>query len=465
MRHKGLNRTLLFNAIMTLLIAFGAFGQTREPGQIKHVGLSNADRSASCMDSVLGKRTIVNVDEHWLMDPCPNSRAGLLEALKRDGLRLFEAGDFAFVIPSKFFPPFPPDASPSITQQIKWNQLKILAQVRPAQGMDQKQADDIGRQILERARLIPLSVSEPSDKDGTLTVQLNIYLYQDVYLDSGTPTSIVALVNQLPVDGETGRFVYGEVREGKYSMLWDSPLFSARGNPDFEDVNGDGLHEILFWAHTSGNMSYPILVIFDKDGRELTGSNEKACYRGGEGWACEIGGTEINLEDSADGKKEIQVRGGTDGKDHVFKLVEGLYVAFPPFSKPVPLADKIAIALNDSGMDLMKEGDYERAAGAFVDAAWMTSGRKDLTAALFANNAGFAYYKMGKYEESIRWLKAAIEDDPKRAVAYLNLGDAYAKLNRNVEARQAYAKYLELAPNSKAAPVVKKKLDSLPPTP
>jgi predicted RNA polymerase sigma factor len=39
------------------------------------------------------------------------------------------------------------------------------------------------------------------------------------------------------------------------------------------------------------------------------------------------------------------------------------------------------------------------------------------------------------------------------------------KLNRNAEARQAYQKYLELAPNSKVAPDVKKKPDALPPTP
>jgi len=37
----------------------------------------------------------------------------------------------------------------------------------------------------------------------------------------------------------------------------------------------------------------------------------------------------------------------------------------------------------------------------------------------------------------------------------LELGDAYAKLNRNTDARRTYAKYLELASNSKAAPDVK----------
>jgi len=72
---------------------------------------------------------------------------------------------------------------------------------------------------------------------------------------------------------------------------------------------------------------------------------------------------------------------------------------------------------------------------------------------------------MERYEESVNWCERAIEIDPKRAVAYVNLGDAYVKLNRNAEARRAYTKYLELAPNSKSAPDVKKKLDALPPSP
>jgi len=82
----------------------------------------------------------------------------------------------------------------------------------------------------------------------------------------------------------------------------------------------------------------------------------------------------------------------------------------------------------------------------------------------YANNVGFAYYKLGDYESAVTWLYKTTEIDSKRAVAYLNLGDALLKLNRHREpyAREAYRKYLELAPDSKLAPEVKKKLDALP---
>jgi hypothetical protein len=461
MFRNNLDSRLAFVLGLVLLGSCISVSNSAVAGQeIKHMERTNEDRSLECINRVLGKRAVasMSVDAHWLMSPCPDSRSALLDVLNRDGLRLFDAGEFAFVIPSKFFPPLPPGYD-AHWPQVKWSQIRIAAQIRPAEGMSQNQANAIGRNILERARLIPLDVDYT--KEGTVAVQLNIYLYQ-VRLSSASPTSIIAWVNQLP-NGSVGRFVRGEMREGDYLMLWDFPLFSDKGNPDFDDVNGDEIAEIVMQSHLCGNGCEELLSIFDKDGRELTRQNN--CGDSSPGWVCDIEGADISVDDAADGKKEIQVRGGSDGKDHVFKLVNGVYVPFPPFIKLAPLDVREAEADNVHGMQLMKKGDYERAAASFVNAARMMGTRNDSTAALYANNAGFAYYKMGKYEESVTWLKAAVEDDPTRAVAYLNLGDAYAKLSRNAEARESYKKYLELARDSKAAPDVKKKLQALAPTP
>jgi len=115
----------------------------------------------------------------------------------------------------------------------------------------------------------------------------------------------------------------------------------------------------------------------------------------------------------------------------------------------------------------MKGTNYEAAALKFVEASRVSLCRAGIWSApkecaLFANNAGFAYYKLAKYEESVIWINKALAIDPKRSVAWLNLGDSYAKLKRNAEARQAYTNYLKLAPNSKSAPDVQKKLGALP---
>lgn len=83
--------------------------------------------------------------------------------------------------------------------------------------------------------------------------------------------------------------------------------------------------------------------------------------------------------------------------------------------------------------------------------------------ALIANNAGFALYKSGELEDAVRWFEKAIQLDPHRAVAYLNLGDADVKLKRDAQAKQAYEKFLELAPASKSAPEVREKLKALEP--
>jgi tetratricopeptide (TPR) repeat protein len=52
--------------------------------------------------------------------------------------------------------------------------------------------------------------------------------------------------------------------------------------------------------------------------------------------------------------------------------------------------------------------------------------------------------------------------DPKRAIAYLNLGDTYQEMHRISEAKSAYEEFLALAPNSKSAPAVRDKLNALP---
>jgi tetratricopeptide (TPR) repeat protein len=61
----------------------------------------------------------------------------------------------------------------------------------------------------------------------------------------------------------------------------------------------------------------------------------------------------------------------------------------------------------------------------------------------------------------VKWFQKTITLDPKRAVAYLNLGDAYLDQQKKSEAKDAYEKYLALSPTSKTAASVREKLKSL----
>jgi tetratricopeptide (TPR) repeat protein len=183
-------------------------------------------------------------------------------------------------------------------------------------------------------------------------------------------------------------------------------------------------------------------------------------------------GEEITVGDAtllAQGKHssaEITVKSWeVDGKDRVFKLIDGTYIPFEgntPGDSPLTSV-RDAANLNEDGMMLMRERRYTEARETFLKAADL-----DPSNALYPNNAGFAYYKSGDYYFAIEWLGKAIQIDPKRAIAYLNRGDAFAKLDpddSNSMARRDYEKFLELAPDSKAAPEVRKKLDTLPGAP
>ena len=58
---------------------------------------------------------------------------------------------------------------------------------------------------------------------------------------------------------------------------------------------------------------------------------------------------------------------------------------------------------------------------------------------------------MARFSEATKW-------NPGLAEAYLRLGEAEEKFKDQKAAKEAYSKYLELAPDSKIAPVIKKKL-------
>lgn len=128
----------------------------------------------------------------------------------------------------------------------------------------------------------------------------------------------------------------------------------------------------------------------------------------------------------------------------------------PPKSDTAKSPSEIAAAANDEGMRLYQEKHYQDAAIKFMQASNLQPNM-----ALYANNAGFAFFRMSQYDDAVKWFKQTITLDPKRAVAWLNLGDVYVHLKNNAEARDAYEKYLALAPNGKSAPDVREKLKGL----
>jgi outer membrane protein assembly factor BamD (BamD/ComL family) len=75
--------------------------------------------------------------------------------------------------------------------------------------------------------------------------------------------------------------------------------------------------------------------------------------------------------------------------------------------------------------------------------------------------AGEFYFKRGKYVAAANRFKEATLWNPTLAEAFLRLGEADEKRHDRDGAKQAYTKYLEVAPDSKHAADVKKKLAKL----
>jgi tetratricopeptide (TPR) repeat protein len=71
---------------------------------------------------------------------------------------------------------------------------------------------------------------------------------------------------------------------------------------------------------------------------------------------------------------------------------------------------------------------------------------------------GEYYFKKGKYAAAAHRFEEAGKWDPTSAEAFLRLGNAREKLKDQPGAKEAYQKYLELAPDAKNASAIRKKI-------
>jgi len=74
---------------------------------------------------------------------------------------------------------------------------------------------------------------------------------------------------------------------------------------------------------------------------------------------------------------------------------------------------------------------------------------------------GNYYFKRHNYRAASQRFAEATKWDGTMAEAYLRLGEAKEKQRDRKAAAEAYAKYLEITPDAKDAPEVKKRLDKL----
>ena len=75
-----------------------------------------------------------------------------------------------------------------------------------------------------------------------------------------------------------------------------------------------------------------------------------------------------------------------------------------------------------------------------------------------ADSVGWAYFRLGRYQDSVRTLEEAVQLAPGAADVNDHLGDAYWRVGRKIDARYQWQHALQLGPDAKQKPVLERKL-------
>ncbi len=118
---------------------------------------------------------------------------------------------------------------------------------------------------------------------------------------------------------------------------------------------------------------------------------------------------------------------------------------------PSPAQQRLVTACSDG----LRAGRYREVEGK-CKAAFAAAPAADLAAGVAQ-----AALEHGRNSDAAAWAKKAIGVDPKLAQAFVLLGGAEQQLGHNAEARAAYSRYLELAPNGEHAQDVRALLPGL----
>jgi predicted negative regulator of RcsB-dependent stress response len=480
---EGRERKMLKGNIVKLLqLAVTLWGCCAAAQQPAAPALPPHDQVQDCLRKLWAKPVFWDSRAVAPVDPsvCGAPPGKIEDTLKAQHLSVFHLANAVFLTSADLFTPN------RMGFYYRWKIPSINIRVLPLTLDESRSPSDaelrqITEAILQRSHLTPLTCPFDDNSDGIGELALSIEI--DIHkMHIGSPReSVVALVvntdpQQDRVAG-TGRIIYGELEDGGFKYLWETPLlYSSFGQWGYDDLLRNGNLQISMTTSWGSSGQYTLFYAFDLDGREITRQNdtcqvmdEFALDHNRNATVCPVYADSVDVVATAKGPKDLRIVDSSANQVDPTKSVKKLRYTYKDghyqvaASAPVKGTASLSVAaINEQGTDLMKEGKFQEASDKFYEAYL----RNDSTAqCLYTNNLGFADYKMGKYEEAVEYLKETTHCDSTRAVAYLNLGDAYAKLNRNADARQAYEKYLELTPDSKSAADVKKKLDALPPSP
>jgi hypothetical protein len=300
-----------------------------------HVGLTPEDRFVQCARGVFGKPILLDAWSPWPGEAiaCPAPRTTLVEALKARGIPAFDAAGWVHLVSTKWFE--------APTARAEWKQLRVTQTIKEwgkggSRSLTHAEQQQIAVAILEHARPPIAYTPRGRDSSGRIADTIDLLLYLDAHT-FGPPSakrkeSVVAVWG---VDFGPRRVIYGEIEDGVYRPLWDSPhVPGAWLMMGYRDVDGDGTEEIILQSRYGGAGRDLLLVIFDSKGREITRQDDDC-----EKWltekrpdvTCPIGGQLeglVEYEERKDGKTDILVY--QLDQEVRYRLVGGHYMREKP---------------------------------------------------------------------------------------------------------------------------------------
>jgi hypothetical protein len=314
------------------------------------------DQFAECSGRIWNKQVLLSAEVPRLKDgdACPASASQLDGIVASAGLKAVPANDWMFVYPSAWHTRGVPSAQAPATPS--GTDLKVDVRVADwkfdgQREIGSEELNGIAARVRSAARP-PIVVDAPlALEDGKPTGTIALQIFVDVFKTRASDNeSVVAMYGQAR---GLARLVYGELRNGTYVPLWDSPLFNAAlVDFSYHDFDDDGVPEIVLRGRLARDGW--LFTAFSLRGVEIT--RQPVCepwyhymgtgrsYAGG-GFVCPITGHrdgELEYERRDDGTTDLvgnvwysTPKGPRRGPVR-FTLVKGRYVRDP---KMPPLRD------------------------------------------------------------------------------------------------------------------------------
>lgn len=328
---------------------------------VERLGLSQYDEVLLCARQAFGKPVIGFDGWPRIADvKCATTAGEMREAFTAKGLRVLELRDWVYLVPEDRF--HPEALKSPVPEPFSWKRLEIVRRLERfrlnpgSRHLTPEEERTASAGVFGQIRMVPKGIGAAADQrdiygpaspDGETAV-MEMALWLDAHrLASSLPEAIVAFLARGTYGGY-GRLAYGEIRDGRYEMLWDSPLFYAANlSLGYSDVDGDGVDDILV-SNWYGNGRAEALSIFSRTGVELTRRNPcdefvlkpgmESRYGGQEAATCPVVGTEIEIAAPVNGRKDLLVQGygASEPQTLRYRLQGGHYMKVAPLPGSEP---------------------------------------------------------------------------------------------------------------------------------